>query len=218
VSGGTNAGGFATHLREAIELNRARLPRYAALTGGRSAGVSRRLILAERLALPVAWYIDRRARRFQAGGVPIAVAEFVPMSGVPEFRDSFDPPSLRDFSPLDWRALGRSLRDAGSVGGFAAVHESADRALDALEREPRFHSMVRHLLESVRRVAVLAPRHESAAAAAGLPSTRPLSSLMLRLHLLGLGPAARLDAQAAPLQAEGVPILFQDLPRIPAEP
>jgi hypothetical protein len=78
--------------------------------------------------------------------------------------------------------------------------------------------MVRHLLESARRVAELAPAHAAQAAALDLPSPLWISGLLLRLHLFGLAQAARLDAQAFPLQCRGVPILSSDLPAVPAIP
>jgi hypothetical protein len=74
--------------------------------------------------------------------------------------------------------------------------------------------MVRHLLESARRIATLAPLHETQARARGLASPRWISVLLFRLHVLALPIASSLDAQAYPLQCRGVSILASDLPRI----
>ena len=72
--------------------------------------------------------------------------------------------------------------------------------------------MVRHLIESALRVANVAEHHSALARQAGLPSPRPLYSLLLRMHLWGFGPAGRLDDEAATLQAAGLPVLCQGRP------
>jgi hypothetical protein len=213
-----DADGFVQHVREAIALNRERMPRYAALTGGRSLAISRRLILAERLTLPAAWYVDRRARPFQARGLRLGIDEFVSMAAAPEFQDRCEAPSLQDYRMEDGPAVRRLLQAAWRSGGFPALRDAAHREVERLSVEPRFHCMLRHLLESIRRAAHLAPRHEETARAAGLPSTQRVSTLLLRLQLYGITSAAWLDHLAAPIQAEGVPILCQDLPPIPLEP
>ena len=76
---------FERHLREAIALNQARAPRYAALSGGASLPISRKLILAERLLLPLAWALDRWARPYHAADVPVLADVFEPMRRAPAF-------------------------------------------------------------------------------------------------------------------------------------
>ena len=78
--------------------------------------------------------------------------------------------------------------------------------------------MLRHLVESALRVANVAEHHAALAEAAGLPSPRRLLSLLLQMHLWGFSFAARLDDEAAPLQAAGLPILCQDVPAITPYP
>jgi hypothetical protein len=76
--------------------------------------------------------------------------------------------------------------------------------------------MLRHLLGSALRISNQAPRYEAQARAARIrASPGAISRTMLDLHLRMLGEAARLDRAAAPLQAEGIPILCQDVPPIP---
>lgn len=204
------------HLREAIELNRERMPRYDSLTAGRSRAVSRRLIWSERLALPVAWVIDRRARTWLAEGVRIVCDDFVPMEGTPEFLGrTDDPPPLSSFVPSDPRRIRRAVVRALRAGGFPGASEALEGELARLEDAPAYHCMTRHLLESMLRVSNLAPQHARAAAERELPSPERLSRTLLDLHLTTLGEAARLDRMAAPLQAAGVPIVCRDVPPIP---
>lgn len=208
---------FRAHLEEAIRLNRERLPLYARLTEGASVPLSRRLIRWERLALPVAWWVDRRARPWQARGVPVVSADFVSMDGVPEFREraAEEPPPLSRFRPADARRIRRELRAAYRGGGFPGVAEAARAELERLQGLPAYHCMLRHLLESVLRIATLAPEHAARAEAVGVRPPTELSRLLLWLHLSVLPEAAKLDARAAPIQARGIPILCQDVPPVP---
>ncbi len=69
--------------------------------------------------------------------------------------------------------------------------------------------MLRHLLESLLRITNNAPQH------ARRGDSSRLSWLLVKAHRALLPVAAWLDRMASPLQLEGVPILFQDLPPIP---
>lgn len=205
------------HLREAAALNRERMPLYDSLSGGRSRGISRRLIWTERLAIPVAWYVDWRAREFQRAGVRIVCDDFMPMAHTPAFRPrAHDPPPLSGFVRADARRVRRRVERALDRGGFPAASEALAAELRSLEGTPQFHCMLRHLLESALRISNQAPRYaEAAKDQGGVPSPAGLSRTLLELHLGMLGEAARLDARAAPLQAEGIPIICQDVPPIP---
>lgn len=204
------------HLREAAHLNRQRMPLYSALTGGRSRGISRRLIWTERLAIPVAWYVDWRARKFLRAGVRVTCDDFVPMAHTPDFRERIaDPPPLSSFTPSDPRRIRRTIGEAYRSGGFPGASTAIEREIHPLQTTPVFHCMVRHLLESALRISNQASVYEAQARERGVRSPGGVSRLMLTLHLSTLGEAATLDRRAAPLQAEGIPILCQDVPPIP---
>ncbi|HST57288.1 MAG TPA: hypothetical protein VLK84_01295 [Longimicrobium sp.] len=206
------------HLREAAAINKARMPLYDSLSGGRSRGISRRLIWTERLGVVAAWYIDLRARRFQRAGIRIVCDDFVPMAHTPAFqpRAPDPPPPLADFVRADASGIRREVERAQRLGGWAAASAVLEREIEALAMTPAYHCMLRHLLESALRISNQAPRYAAEAEARGLSaSPEDLSRALLDLHLLSLGDAAKLDARAAPLQAEGIPILCQDVPPIP---
>ncbi|HET7275043.1 MAG TPA: hypothetical protein VFI91_07665 [Longimicrobiaceae bacterium] len=217
--GAAKVGYFQTHLREAIEINKERLPRYAALTGGESVPISRSLIRTEYLTLPMARYVDWRAARFQASGIRIVRDEFVSMSETPPFREMIEsPPRLADFSRRSGARIARRIRAATRADGFPGAAEALQSDINAIADSPYFHCMLRHLLESALRIARLAPRHVAQATELDVQSPAKLSRLLLRLHLAGLGAASRMDARAAPLQARGVPIIYQDVPPIQTAP
>jgi hypothetical protein len=211
---GVPCGAFERHMLDAIALNEARAPRYAALTNGASLAISRRLILTERALLPVARWFDRRAQRWERAGIPILEEIFVPMETAPAFAERGKVLRGSANAPLDATVRQRVLRryrDAGFEGAALVLRE----AIGALSAEPGADCLVRHLLESAYRLVILAPHHVRAARERGLASPRWLLVLLLRLHLWGLGRAGDLDARARPLHARGIPILAQDLPPIP---
>ncbi len=206
---------FSAHLRDAIDLNLARADAYAARTGGRSRPLSWLLVGLERLCLPTARWFELRAE-----GIPrrqhLLELSFVPMQGLPEsgalpFRRAG--PARRQ-SALALRLLRRlsrqtraALRD-GELGPVVTACERALAGLEVLERRHDAHlAMSRHLVESVGRVAMVATR-------LGLERDRFAQDL-LRLHLVGLPLAPRLDARAQRVHQAGVGLLVNDLPEIP---
>lgn len=211
---------FQEHLEEAIALNESRRPKYSMLTEGRSEAISDTLIDSEKMSLLFAPPIDEAAEPFHEAGVRIVCDEFVSMSEAPAFSDrfAFDPEPIASFEPVDGNQLTDDLKLAFTDGGFVALSEYADASLSALETPQGYHCMLRHMLESLRRIANLAPVHDARAREAGLDGALAISEEMVRLHFLTIGPAAKLDEQAAQLHAEGVPILCQDVPSIPAGP
>ncbi|MCM2280349.1 MAG: hypothetical protein NDI61_00725 [Bdellovibrionaceae bacterium] len=68
------------------------------------------------------------------------------------------------------------------------------------------------------RSARLASRHAAAATALGLPSSAPLSREFIEWQILGISVATDLDTDASSIQAQGVPILCQDVPPISPDP
>ena len=100
--------------------------------------------------------------------------------------------------------------------GFREYPEVTAQRLEALDASPRYHCLVRHFLNSILRAANLAPLHEDEAKARGLSaSTTDLSWSFIEIQLFGLDELEKIDELAASIQAQGVPILCQDVPPIP---
>lgn len=72
------------------------------------------------------------------------------------------------------------------------------------------------MLESIRPTASLAPLYKQAAKEKKVKSPGFVVQGFLRSHLEILTEATEIDYLAAPLQAEGLPIICQDVPHIPA--
>lgn len=210
--------GLTTHLKEAIELNRNRMPLYAKVSNGRTLRYSRMLIFSEQLMLPVAWILDQLSKPFQKAGIPIGDAEYISMNQVTPFSDRFpfEPEPLNQFKRVDGRALSRRLKDAYRSGGFNELSRAASHELKLLETPRAYHAMTRHLLESIIRAANLAPLHEQKAKSIHFRSPLLISRLIISGHFPLFASASKLDADLAPIQATGIPFLWQDVPHIPA--
>jgi hypothetical protein len=211
---------FEHHLREAIALNRDRAPRYAALSGGASHPISYALIASEYLLLPVARWFDRRAAPYHEAGVPLLEDLFVPMASAPAFGSIRFIEVKTEGGALAPQpsAIRQRVAKAYRAGSFAGAAPALAAELDALRDAPLTDCLLRHLLESIHRLATIAPHHIERCGARGLPSPAPLLAQLFWMHLWGLAPAAALDRRARPLQLRGIPILAQDLPPIPAWP
>lgn len=209
-------GPFENHLRDALALNRERMSHYAELSAGGSRPISRTLIAAELILLPVARWFDRQAAPYHEAGIPMLETLFAPMSTAPPLgAGPFSASRVPQLSRLRPADIGRRVRSAYRSGSFSAAATALECELAALNHDPCVDCLVRHLLESAHRLVCLAPAHVALASERGLASPRRLLTRLLWLHLWGLTPAAMLDKRARPLQAQGIPILAQDLPPIP---
>ena len=212
---------FADHLHEAMTLNRARAPIYTRLSEGKSSALSWRLIAGEVLSLIVAYPLEAWAAVFWRHDIPVLCQDFVPMADTPPIQTQLSDrrPDLAQFRALDTDALAKRIRSALASDGFLAAHTVLESEIAALAMEPALHCMVRHLLESAARVAWLAPQYDALAVerdAWWTPSL--LSRVLLELHLLSFSLGRDLDRRAAPLAADGVRIICDDVPTIATRP
>ena len=220
-AGVSSLGGFAHHLNEAILSNWNRLEGYSRQTRGRSRGLSQSLMAIEAASLPMAWYLDHQASYFQSAGIPLMQLDFVPMSLTPPFSEAVlppIPPSL-EYARLPWQAWKRRILQLSRARKFMQLHAEIEGWVKTLQAEPRFHVMVRHVLESTARIAFLAPQYERLAMRAGLESSPvPLSQNLIWLHVTSLWISNQLDNWAEPMQRHGVAILQNDVPVIEMSP
>jgi hypothetical protein len=209
------------HLTDAIKINRHRMPLYSALTNGKSISLSQRLIASELFCLPFALFLDGITHDYRKNGILIGDLEYVDMKNIPEFQEkfSFTPEPISAFTRVNTINLKNSLTTAWdkieAAEDFATLEMIALEQLKKLEQPRAYHCMMRHILESIARAANLAPQHDALAKTKGMKSTVSLSKWIIWGHFPAIGPAADLDADLAPLQSQGIPILFQDVPHIP---
>ncbi len=210
---------FREHLREAIAINKARRPIYAQLSNFHSIEISDRLIAGEQLAKFASYLFhnfDAQAEVYQQKGINIVCDEFISMSLTPKFS-SYGPlphPDLRGFRELDPYGIRRSLVRAMDDGYPQTVKVARQWISEIEKTDARFNCMTRHLLESVGRIAKFAPKHIQKAKALGLKSPAGISDAMISSHILMLPESVAIDNLAAPIQAQGIQILCQDVPPI----
>lgn len=213
----SQAGCLAQHIHEAMELNKKRAPVYESLSEGQSQIVSKKLIWMEQKLSLVAPFADLWAAPYRRAGIPILCADFVDMSEVPAFK-AFNPEgaeSLDNFHAPDVVKLKRDLLNLYKAKAHGDLALYADAQIRELDKNPRYNCMVKHILESIRRIAALAPRYEQMAQQKNKFSPLSLSRMVLRSHILLLDESAQIDFHAAPLQADALPIVCQDVPHIP---
>jgi len=215
-----SVGPFEEHIRDAIHINRNRRKLYSELTNGESDGVSRWLIFSEICTIPSTKFPDLWGSYFIKRGVPIVKEEFMPMTGIGQFSSQypFKPEPISEFIPQKGGAIAIRILRAYFKGGLESASLAIEQELKKIESPRAYHVMLRHVLESTLRVSTLAPLHEQKRRELGIRfSTLLLSKYLFFSHFSAFQFSTWLDRKAAPIQAKGVPILYQDVPAIPAQ-
>lgn len=213
-------GAFVRHLRDAIAINEQRRPRYEARTGGASRALSRRLVLFERVALPWAWWIDQRAKKWNRRGVMIVAGDFVSMQGV---RADAAPPTRTGQATdeqLDavtrrvkaFRTASGEALDAGRFDEAARLAHELLRDLDASEAAWSCHfAMTRHVVEQVGYAALNAITWRAMTRG----ETDGLARSFVKGLRFGLVSSVDIDRRAQANHALGAGIIVNDVPEIP---
>ena len=210
--------GLAAHLQDAIRLNRARWASYVRLGGVRAGFVSSLLIAAEAALLPFAHALDRAARPYVEAGVPILVADLMPMpaSGLPEVArevNASPQPACLRLGHLRLGAVCHALRGGAFPEAADALAAALGVVRDAEAEEGRAYALTAHVLESAGLMALRALVYAEASGG----ETGALSRRIVAGHLPLMRAALGLDRLAHPVQAHGIPLLVSDLPAIPFE-
>jgi len=213
---------FREHLRDAIVINSERKGLYARISANRSLWVSWPLILLEKATIMIAWWIDRKAARFQKMGIPIVANDFVPMEPLP----CYDTPPiyckgagkqiLRQIAK-DLKNYRKSINVYVNNGDFLAAAKISYGVLQhirQMEKKHHYHfAMTRHLIESIGFAVLHAPQYAKASGNA----TVPLSKMLARIQIFALSGGLWLDKQAGAIHQMGIGILVNDVPLIPFE-
>ncbi len=201
------------HIREAIEINEERLPRYAALSEGRTIPLSESLIMLEKLALKLLPAIEKPAEEYQKKGIPLFCLDVVPMSLTASFKPSAERPS-GPYKAFNGLAFSVSLAQLILAGNNAGLEEKLEAELVKLNEQPSYNCMSRHMIESILRSVRLAPVYRKMSAERGLRDPIGLIRIFINSQISALGLIAHLDDQAAQLNAEGIPVICNDVPYI----
>jgi hypothetical protein len=210
-------GHFLKHFRDAIGLYEERRVLYSQISDGLSDVLFRRILFKQKLAQPLAAALDLAARPYQKAGIPLLELDFVDMSSVPAFSERFPgiAPARSSFYVVRIGKVTRKFWKALGAADYSALEALALDEIKILSQEKRLNALYRHLIESLARMASLAPQYEAAAREKSMSSPRWILKSALALHIAFLREACRLDEKALELQCLGIPILVQDLPPIP---
>lgn len=220
VQGETWVGrGFAHHLEEAVELNRARGPLHAARSQGASKPVTRRLIFLEQLVRPIAWLTDQRGKKWNKRGVGIVRDDFMPMSHAPaldrplRWTGRMSAAQQRQVEDrLDaFRARLNARLDERDFVGAARETDRELRAIEALEASWGCHlAMTVHVLEQIGFAAANAVLYVQKE-----PEVRDFARKFVKQLAWGLPQSPQLDRDAQAAHAHGAGVIVNDVPPIP---
>ncbi len=200
---------FQDHVREAIGINEKLRPLYKDLSDGKTERIFRFLINAERLTLPLAYLYDRRSYTYQRTGILLFAREFMPMH-LPEIKRR--DPLTHERVMIDWKDTWKKLKQSLREDDLYSFKKIALEDIRKLQGSPEYSILVRHLLESVYRCAYFLQDHEAEAMKLNLPSPKKLVYELISFQLWGLPGMALLDDWCEPLQSEGIPLFWDELP------
>ncbi len=208
------------HLKDAIEINQTRMPLYAEASNGQTLKFSKKLIKAEKWALWGTHIFDNQGDKLQSRGIPYIKSEFVDMKHTPSFSLHY-PPSIdftRPHAEITIDSLKKDLKKKIQTKNHDGIVVLCDDHLQRLDSQLHVYCMLRHLLESMRRIAYMIPFHHESCKNQNIVFPEQYSYYLLKIHLLLLKPSKSLDENVVPIQQKGIPFLFQDFPHIPKVP
>lgn len=209
------------HLLEAIEINKERKVLYAKISNNRSLKISKMLIFFERLSLFSSYLLDNIAKYWQKRNVPVMVHEFIPMEETPEFKEKFDDLSTlySELPELNTRKIQKESMQFYKVRDYAGLFNYLDQVIESeMSTYPQHLCMIRHILESIRRSSYLIIEHIKTAKKLKVLSPELFCRYLLKSQIKIIHSSKLLDKWAFELQKEGIPIIYQDVPHIPAKP
>lgn len=205
------------HITDAISENRTRAFSYARMSRFRSTGVSSLLISSEVASIAAALIFDQRAKIYRKNGLPLLCLDLVDMALVPAQQKSLEEKRSSNvkYDRKHVRHVSIQLKKAYTDGGFDGLHYVSSEFVQTYESHPKYYCMTRHLLESIRRSAGLAPYYVSRAIEMVLvdPSNILKDYIFSQINILGL--SYTIDSQAYSLSNMGLNIVCDDVPYIP---
>ncbi len=207
--------GFRKHILEAINLNRKRRTYYAKVTDGQTKKLSNWLIFLERFVIPIAFYFDLRARRFNQQGIGIVRDDFLAMDVVDEKTPALYKNEMTAEVIEEIRSLIKLY--AREVSRLRELTDINDLTFDFYKKITDFESgkrvhlaMLKHLVESIWYIS----KNGITYAEQSQGRTTKLSRQLLKLHFIGLSSTLFLDKAANRHHRNGVGIIVNDLPEI----
>ena len=153
--------------------------------------------------------------------VPVFVHEFMPMSQTPPFKEKFK--NIKGITPecpnFSINTVMNDLLQLLKNDDYLSISSLTKNILSELSEIPKHLCMIRHLIESIHRGSNLIPIHLEKAKELNLYfSPQKICHYTLWAQVVALKPSLTIDRWAHPIQRDGIPIIYQDVPYIPPMP
>lgn len=207
--------GFASHIKEAIEINRKRKHYYSKVSNGRTRSLSNILIGLERLSLPLAKYYDLKGKKFNRKGIGIVREDFAEMDLRPvESKPRHEGHINSEIHRAIKQKVSTFLSSTSRSKDLQLISKSSSEFLEMVreeEKQENVHfAMLVHMIESVISIADNGIEYNKISEG----KTKSLTLDLVRLHFFSLRFAPLIDRMANPFHQEGIGIIVNDMPDI----
>ena len=212
---------FHKHLKEAIKTNQARRQYYAQQTKGYSKSLSNQLIFFEKILLPIATQIERKAQKFNQQGIPIIQEDF---SSMTQIKAVETPPIYTNIATKEtaktiqnhlntYKKKCKNALAQNDLKNIIKFSQTIHHQIEEIEENAQCHfAMTKHLIESLGYQAIQGEKYNKQSKG----TTIKLSKKMIHLHLMGINfLLLSFDKKAQKCHQLGIGIIVNDIPTIP---
>lgn len=213
-------GGLYEHLYEAITSHETRMPYYASISDGQSDPIFKKIAFMQRMNLPIAWYIDLQARKFQKSGIPIIIGDLKSMATIPpkekkpEYQGTMSSQTFNEIR-IHLRDYQRTALKFVKDSKFAEVAAETLKMVNYvryMEKQHRAHlAMTVHMLDSVGYTSLHAAKYQTDSQG----KTDSLARQFLTIQILPLQECLPTDKKAQAIHKLGAGVIVNDVPDIP---
>ncbi len=174
----------------------------------------------EILSLPTSLWLDNEGKKWQKKGIPLMAYEFIPMAQTPPLQTNypFEIEKLDTLPTFEILSFMKSLSHEMKLRNYEEIIRISEEKIVELSRWPHLHCMKRHILESLIRCANLTIMHLKRAQELAIIYDLRASHFLLEGHIKAIPGSHTIDKLAFPLQNQGIPIIYQDVPYVPPKP
>jgi len=196
------------------------MPYYSSITNGRSDAIFKKIAGLQSLNLPISWYIDLQAKRFQRAGIPVITGDLVNMNTInpkeqpPVYRGIMPESTIKDLR-IRIREFQKHAMSALKKPDFKAVaratHEMVMHVKELEKKHGAHLAMTVHMLDSIGYTALHAADYQKNTHG----DTDNLCRQFLTIQVFPMQQCLPTDLKAQHLHAAGAGVIVNDVPDIP---
>lgn len=203
---------FGEHFSDAIAKNQVKRDYYHDLTRGQSDRLYALLILGEKSGLSLSKKYDQSAEHYKALGFNLWCDEFEgkDLNPLPPVLG----PKLENTAlyPIGFWQLRKELLRLARSKDIKAIQMWSYNQITLLKNNPYHHCMLRHVLESIYRLAYFYELRKDKIKESKLPDPLKMTIKMIKLHAQSIPGTILIDRDAYKIQIQGIPIVCHELP------